>query len=358
MNEENSNLRKTYRQISEENRRRKKREQLIMGGVIAVIVIALVAVFLIVKKGEDKNENKDPQVTATVEPEPTPTVEPTPTPFAFKPVKNADTEKLSKSIVSKYGIVLDAEDGTILAQRRMQKQMYPASMTKVLTLLVAAEHVTEEQLEEKVTITLDITDYCYRNDCSAVGFSKNEKVPVKDLFYGTILPSGADAALALANYVAGSHEEFVKLMNEKAEELGISETSHFTNCIGIYNDEHYSTVYDMAVIMRAASENELCREVMNARTYTTTKTKKHKKGILISNWFLRRIEDHIESGNILYAKTGFVNQSGSCCVSMAENAEGRRFICVTGVSTSSWQCIYDQIDLYAKYCDQIEKTES
>ena len=336
--------------------RQKQKKQLIISCVIISTVIILVGILLMIR-GCNKGTVKDlePHATATPKAEPTSTVEPTPTPFSFQPVSGENTEKISKSIVSKYGIVVDAEDGTILAERCMKTQMYPASMTKVLTLLVAAEHVTDEQLDDKVTITLDITDYCYSNDCSAVGFSKNEKVTVRDLFYGTILPSGADAALALANYVSGSHEEFVELMNEKAKQLGISESSHFTNCIGIYNDEHYSTVYDMAIIIKAASENPLCQKVMNARTYTTSKTNKHKKGILISNWFLRRIEDYFKTGDILYGKTGFVNQSGSCCASMAENSEGHTYICVTGGSTSSWRCIYDQIDLYAAHCEKIKK---
>ena len=90
------------------------------------------------------------------------------------------------------------------------------------------------------------------NDCSGVGFEKGESVTVKDLLYGTVLPSGADAALGLAYYVAGSQEEFVTLMNQKLDELGLSETAHFTNCVGIYDADHYCTLYDLAVIMRAA----------------------------------------------------------------------------------------------------------
>ena len=100
-------------------------------------------------------------------------------------------------------------------------------------LLVAAEHI--ENLDDTVTITIDITDYCYVNDCSVVGFALDEVVPVRELLYGTILPSGADAALALAKYVAGSQEAFVALMNEKLEELGLSDTAHFTNCVGLYD---------------------------------------------------------------------------------------------------------------------------
>ena len=70
---------------------------------------------------------------------------------------------------------------------------------------------------------------------------------VKDMFYGTILQSGADAAVGLATYVAGSHEAFVEMMNQKLKELGIASTTNFTNCVGIHDKNHYSTAYDMAV---------------------------------------------------------------------------------------------------------------
>ena len=105
------------------------------------------------------------------------------------------------------------EDGIVLAQKDARERMNPASMTKILTVLVAAEHISEADLEDTVSITLDITDYCYTHDCSITGYNLNEVVTVRDLFYGTVLPSGADSALALANYVAGSHEAFVELMN-------------------------------------------------------------------------------------------------------------------------------------------------
>ena len=87
-------------------------------------------------------------------------------------------------------------------------------------------------------MTIDITDYCYVNGCSVVGLMVDETVPVRELFYGTILSSGADAALGLATYVAGSQEAFVALMNEKLGELGIADTAHFTNCVGPVSYTH------------------------------------------------------------------------------------------------------------------------
>ena len=185
-----------------------------------------------------------------------------------------------------------------------------------------------------------------------VGYKVGESAAVRELLYGTILPSGADAALALAIYVAGSHEAFVELMNEKAEELGISDTAHFTNCVGLYDEAHHCTVRDMAVILNAAMENELCREVLNARTYETAPTPEHPEGQVLSNWFLRRIEDK-DTGSIevIGAKTGYVAQSGNCAASCGRDAEGREYICVTGNAYSSWRAIYDHVDLYSKYCN-------
>ena len=351
---------RSYRERARLNRVRKKRENkrkrtyVLIGAVVVVVLLVILGIVLHNcnsnnSESSDKGKISEKKVEATSKP--VETVEPivTATPFAFEASADGDTEKFSKSVASKHGVVIDVENGRIVAQKGSKKMIYPASMTKVMTVLVAAEHISQEQLADKVKITLDITDYCFSHDCSAVGFAKNENVTVEDLFYGTILPSGADAGVALANYVAGSHEAFVDMMNEKATELGIGDTTHFTNCVGIYDDDHYSTAYDMAKIIKAASENELCTKVLNARTYTTSKTKKHPKGIQISNWFLRRIEDKDINGEILYAKTGFVNQSGSCAASMAKDKEGHLFICVTAGSTSSWKCIYDQVELYHTY---------
>lgn len=225
----------------------------------------------------------------------------------------------------------------------------PASMTKVLTVLVAAEHIPEEKLDDTFEMTLEITDYAYVNDCSSVGFLDGEKVLVRDLFYGTAMHSGGDAALGLAFYVAGSHEAFVELMNEKLKDLGIADSTHFTNCVGIYDESHYSTVYDMAVIMKAAMQNDFCREVMSKHIYTTKPTTEHPEGIEISNWFLRKIEDKDTGGEVLCAKTGYIVQSKNCAVSYEIYADKTPYICVTAGSTSNWRCIYDHVEIYNRY---------
>lgn len=255
----------------------------------------------------------------------------------------------NEEILSSNVILVNEETDKIVASKGAKERISPASMTKVLTILVAAENITEEQLDDTFVMTREITDYGYINDCSTAGFLDGEEITIRDLFYGTILPSGGDAAVGLATYVAGSHEAFVEMMNEKLRELGLGETSHYTNCVGIYDKEHYSTVYDMAVIMKAAIQNEFCKMILAEHNYNTTATTEHPEGINISNWFLRRIEDYDTGGEVLCAKTGYVDESKSCAVSYGTFADGNPYICVTTGARSSWKCIYDHIEIYNEY---------
>ena len=200
-------------------------------------------------------------------------------------------------------------------------------------------------------MTREIADYCYTNECSVVGYEVGEEIPIIELFFGCILCSGADACLALAELASGSHDAFLDLMNIKIQELGLSETTHFTNCVGIYDEEHYCTVEDMALLMRAAIEDDFCKSVLSTAVYTSEATDEHPEGQVLSNWFLRRIEDQ-GTGDITVScgKTGYVPESGNCAVSYGETSTGSGYICVTGNGSSSWQVIYDHAALYQNYC--------
>lgn len=300
--------------------------------------------------GQEPEGNAEPPGKGTVEnPGGTDQDEP-----AFTAASTSVTLGFDPEIVSEYGVLIDVEKQEILAGREYASRISPASMTKILTVLTAADALgikdgTEEVLNDTFTMTIEITDYTYVNECSIAGFEVGEEIPVRDLFYGTILPSGADAAVGLATYVAGSHEAFVELMNEKLKQMGLSETTHFTNCVGLYDESHYSTVYDIAVILKEAADNPFCREILSAHTYELAATEQHPDGILLSNWFLRRIEDRDTHGVVLCGKTGYVTQSGSCAASLSADKDGREYLCVTAGSTSSKQCINDQRMLYEKF---------
>ena len=222
-------------------------------------------------------------------------------------------------------------------------------MTKMLTVLVAAEHLTAEDLDKTAPITIAITDYSFVNGCSNTGHALNENVTVRDMFYGTILPSGADSALALAIYVAGSHEAFVDMMNEKLDEMGLGETTHVTNCVGIYDEAHYSTAYDMAVILKATVDNPFCREVMAAHTYTTSLTEEHPEGLLISNWFLRRIEDKDTGGEFCAERPDTWTSQGAV-QSVTEFRKAEELIsALLQALFNKWKCINDHAALYKRF---------
>ena len=251
---------------------------------------------------------------------------------------------------SKYAIVVDLDHNEVLAQKDAEVRMNPASMTKILTILVAAERVDLSRLDtDTFPVDADLAVYSYVNDFSSVGWVEGDAPTIRDLFYGCILPSGADAAVGLAEYTAGSQENFVKLMNDKCSQLGIGKTTHFTNCVGLFDANHYSTCHDMAVIMKAALENTFCREVLSAHTYTTKPMKESPEGEVLSNWFLRRIEDKDTHGTVRSAKTGFVKESGCCAASYQIADSGAHTMVVTADTYSVWKCIYDHVALYALY---------
>lgn len=258
------------------------------------------------------------------------------------------TAQVDASFPSQYVILADLETGEILAQREATARISPASMTKILTLLVAVEHI--DDLDAAFTMTQAMEDYCFANSCSVVGYKVGEQASLRELLYGCIMNSGADACLGLAEAAAGSHEAFLGLMNEKLEELGLAETAHFTNCVGLYDPEHYCTVADMALMLKAALENDLCREVLSARTTSTAPTPEHPEEQHMSNWFIRRVEDQDTGGvKVFCGKTGYVEQAGFCAASCGEAPDGRRYLCVTADSTGTWQSIYDHAALYKTY---------
>ncbi len=329
-------------------------DPLIRIGVPTVIVVAVIVLLaVLISKASGKKHSADaPSPNITIEKSAAsednePAEEKEEIRQIYTAEETPSTAALPSDVVSTYGILIDLADDSILEERNARERISPASMTKILTVLVAAEHLNENDLDNTMKITLEFTDYSYSNDLSAVGFAENEEVTVRDLLYGTILPSGGDAAIALATYVAGSEEAFVEMMNEKLEQMQLSDSTHFTNVAGMYNEQHYSTVYDMAMILYAAINNPLCRDILNARTYTTSSTPEHPDGIQVSNWFLRRIEDKDCGLTVECAKTGFVVQSRNCAASFADDSDGHGYICVTADSTSGWRCIYDHVAIYS-----------
>ena len=316
---------------------------------ITLIVVLLIGILCVDKKALNDTENSEANVNSELISNNTESSEVETT--LFLPDETKDTVNLinSDEIESTYAVLIDKDTSEVLVNKNANERMYPASMTKVMTILVATDNLKKEDLDKEVEISIEATDYSFVNDCSAAGFVVGEKITVRDLLYATILPSGAEAAYQIALFTSGSMEEFVNAMNTKAQQLGISATTHFSNPVGIYDENNYSTAYDMAVIMESALKNDICKDVLNARNYTTTVTEQHAEGITFFSRFLNRIDRKLESGNVIGAKTGYVNQSRYCAVSSMISESGNNYICVTGGASKAWGCVYDHIKLYTDY---------
>ena len=248
-------------------------------------------------------------------------------------------------ITSETGVLMDADSGTLLYSKGGDEIRYPASITKIMTLLLAVENCS---LKEDVVFTETGTrDISW--DSGNIGMQVGEVMSMRACLYALVIRSANEVAAQIAEHVGGTEQHFVDMMNEKLDELGLSDTAHMTNCVGLYDENHYCSVYDMAIILKAAMDNPICREVMSAHTYNTSITTQHPEGILLSNWFLRRIEDKDCVGEVLCAKTGYVVQSGNCAASYALDQSGNGYLCVTAHSTSSWRCIYDHVALYQQF---------
>lgn len=245
-------------------------------------------------------------------------------------------------------VIINTEAGRAVAARNPHKRFCPASTTKIMTLLVACENI--KNYDDTFTMTLKITDPLYVAEASVAGFLNGEEITMTDLLYGLILPSGADAAIALAEKISGSEEAFVKLMNKKAEEMGLTDT-HFVNTSGLFDTEHYTSAYDMAVILGTALKNPVCKKILSTYQYTTSSTPQHPDGIALSaTLFEHMYGTEPETATILGGKTGFVNESGYCIASYGQGgATGNEYIVVTLKNSSRWPAVHGQIDLYKQF---------
>ena len=282
------------------------------------------------------------------EPEETPAQE-DPGEKTYTPASVTDaTKTLDLELYSENALLIDLESNTVLVQKNADARIYPASMTKVMTVLVAAEHI--ENWDETFTMTQSIIDPLFLADASMAGFVHGEEVSMTELLYGAVLPSGAEATEALAIVTAGSEEAFAALMNEKAQALGLKDT-HFVDASGLHDENHYTTLSDMAIIMQAALDNPHCREVLTSVNHTSPATTQNPEGVAMTNRFLYRIRPQ-QSGNvdIQAAKTGYTAQAMNCCVSYGIMENGRAAICVTAHAWTGDYCIADHLALYGTYC--------
>lgn len=245
---------------------------------------------------------------------------------------------------SEYVLLIDRKTGWTIGGKANEERMYPASMTKIMTAILALEEYND--LDEKLTVPEEIFDWLYEENASMAGFQPGEEVTVRDLLYGVMLPSGAECCLTLAWGIAGSEEAFSELMNQKAERVGMKNT-HFTNCTGLHSDEHYSTADDMAKLLRYSLNNRDFRAVFTSKSHTASATNVHPEGFTVYSTMFRALGDReVTGGEILGGKTGNTSQAGLCLASLAK-VLGREYILVTAKAEDAGDAhVTDAVRIY------------
>ena len=220
-------------------------------------------------------------------------------------------------ITAQHALLIDAATGDVLYSKAADEKLYPASTTKLLTCLVILEHA---KTDDMVTCGKEVTTFGKQS--SLMGLFEGETISIGDLLHGILMVSGNDAAAAAAVYVGGSLDGFAKMMNEKAEELGMDD-SHFVNPHGVHDDEHYTTANDMAKVSRVAYSNQTLREIMKLEFYDVPATNKQKsKKLQNTNKLISTQKDDTDKGFVYaYAngmKTGSTVRAENCLVASAE----------------------------------------
>lgn len=322
--------------------------------MFAVIAVTTFVIVIIFGAPRSKYPKRDPNVAEETMPPMTepPTEAPTdPPPVVSYPEMAETMRNLGAEIDSEHAFLLDCDSNEVLAVKGgADSRIYPASMTKLMTIAVASEYIDNPdngiKWDDTFTFTDEILNPLYAQNASMAGFQTGEKVCMRDLIYGAALPSGADATVGLAMATVGSEEKFVAMMNEKVQELGLLNT-HFVNSSGLYDENHYSTVTDIALIMEYCLSIEMSRQAISVVEYTTKATEQHPEGIkLASTMFNKMYGTEVQGITIRGGKTGYTDEAGQCLASYAETEDGHRYVAVTSRGVGKWVPVYDAFKLY------------
>ncbi len=244
---------------------------------------------------------------------PEPTLSPNAEPYDESQPENLSADQL----YAQSAILISADTGEVIFEKDADAIRFPASTTKILTVLLAIENVTD--LDQIVTVS--DYDVMLPDDSSTMGLQAGEEIPLIDVLYGTILLSGNDGANVIAEAVSGSVPAFVDLMNRTVATYGC-ESTHFTNPHGLHDDYHYTTARNLAIIAREAMKNDLFRKIASTTEYRISRTNRQRaRSITVNNPYLRQDgSERLQKYYYPYAtgiKTGTLSTSGYCFVGSA-----------------------------------------
>lgn len=232
-------------------------------------------------------------------------------------------------IICETGIVMDLDTGQILYAKGIDEKRAPASITKIMTALLAIEKVP---LDTKITFTNEVNNI--EPGSTHIGIKPGETLTMEESLYGILLGSANEVSSGVAEYIGGTVQGFVDMMNEKAKELGC-ENTHFVNANGLYAEDHYTTARDMALIARAAFQNETFRNIVKTPYYIIPPTNITPEERWINNHHRMLTEGGIHYEGCLDGKTGYTEKAGNTLVTYAER-NSMRLVCVVLKGTTEY----------------------
>ncbi len=266
-----------------------------------------------------------------------------------RPIADESTQTVSSQIDAFYAVLIDLQTGKIVAQKNAELIFSPASMTKVMTLIVACENLTADDLNRQLPLSHDVVEYVTTGNYFGTELSLPQKsngitcigdtYSIKDLLYGIGVSSAADCTYMIVKEIAGSEEAFVNLMNDKARELGLNDTE-FDNAVGFDSTTNVTTARDMAQIMAYAMQCELIADILKPRTSNYTITAHWEKdgapatyNVNLKPSYKSRLDKYpsfsLTGVNLEACKTGYTNES-FIVTSATSKATGARYILVLG----------------------------
>ena len=224
-------------------------------------------------------------------------------------------------------ILIEANTGKILYEKNSDDVRFPASTTKIMTAILTVENCN---LDDVATVSHNAV-YSIPYDYTHASLKEGEELTIEQLLYALMIPSANDAAIVLAEHISGSVEEFAKLMNKRAEELGCKNT-HFVNPNGIHSKDHTSTSYDLALMGKFAMQNSIIRKIVSTTQFTLPATNKYSKTDRIfnnSNDLLNTYSRYYYEGTT-GVKTGYTGEAGNCIIASAKKNDFEVILVVLG----------------------------
>ena len=248
-------------------------------------------------------------------------------------------------------IVLDGEEKgglfqldsrAVLFSQGIYDKIYPASITKIMTSLLAIEYGNMDDV-----VTIQAEDVTLEEGSQMSGMQAGDQVTMDQLFHALMVYSANDAAMAIARHIGGTVDQFVEMMNQEAQNLGMTGT-HFVNPHGLHDDNHYTTVYDIYLMLNKAFTEQKCTDTMSLSSYTLTVTaadgSQRTRYLTATDRYLTGEVTAPDNVTVLGGKTGTTSQAGNCLAIVSQNAYGEPFISIV-VNAQNKTTLYNDMNI-------------